>query len=112
MNRYKLAKAGINVNEGIMRLGGDQAAYEEYLYKFPEDGQYKLLCDALLRQDAQAAFLAAHALKGIAGNLSLTKLYGDVSLLVERLRSGGLEGAASLIEQIDKDYAAVIAALI
>ena len=34
MNRYKLTKAGVDVNEGLKRLDNDKDFYEELLEKF------------------------------------------------------------------------------
>lgn len=52
------------------------------------------------------AFRAAHTIKGICQNLSLTELYQSAAQLSDRLRDRreydtDLEG---LLEQLDKDY--------
>lgn len=40
MNRYKLTKAGVDVNDGIRRLGGNREVYERLLFMFPDDPRY------------------------------------------------------------------------
>ena len=111
MNRYKLSKAGINANEGIARFSGRAELYEKFLYQFPQDENFSLLCAAIRQQDVKAAFIAAHSLKGIAGNLSLTKLYEDLCPLVEQLRAGSLSGAEALLQSVRCDYEALLSVL-
>ena len=48
---------------------------------------------AMGAEDIRGGFEAAHALKGVYGNLSLTPLYDPMSELTEILRAGGFEGA-------------------
>lgn len=104
MNRYKLSKAGIHVNEGVQRFGGDVEYYEGLLQKFLQDKHYSLLCEAVAQKNAEAAFQAAHALKGEAGNLSLAKFYDDLFPFVEELRIGSLEHAEEYMKQVSQDY--------
>lgn len=111
MNRYKLYKAGIDTNEGINRFCGKAEIYEQYLVAFPNDQNYDAMCLAIRSGDVKAAFSAAHALKGVAGNLSLVKLYTDIIPLVEELRAGSLTNAAGLLKAVSEDYIAVVTVL-
>lgn len=111
MNRYKLSKAGVSANEGIKRFSGNTEKYEELLCQFPEDTHYKAMCSAIENGNAEAAFNAAHALKGMAGNLSMNRLYEDICPLVEVLRSGSLLKADELLKAIQEDYYEIIMAL-
>lgn len=108
MNRYRLSKAGISVKEGAERFNDNLEVYEKCLYEFPNDEHYNELFEALKDEDAQRAFAAAHALKGVAGNLSLTRLYTDIVPLVEVLRAGTVEGADALLEPVAADYKEII----
>ena len=111
MNRYKLSKAGINATAGIKRFCGNAEMYEKYLMEFPDDHNYGALCAAIAASDVHASFDAAHALKGLSGTLSMEKLYGDVSILVEELRKDSLVHAEALLQPVKEDYATVLAAL-
>lgn len=108
MNRYKLSKVGINTKEGIERFNGDADSYEKYLYLFPQDENFGLMCKAIDEKDVWAAFTAAHALKGVAGNLSLDKLYIDIKPLVEKLRAGSLDDTKPLLDTVENDYDEII----
>lgn len=111
MNRYRLSKAGISANAGIERFYGDRELYECSLNKFPKDPHYEMMIKAIGEKDVKAAFAAAHALKGLAGNLSMVRLYDHICPLVELLRGGTLEGADELLPAVVSDYEALTAAL-
>ena len=73
--------------EGIMRrFMGSEAVYRRILGLLFDDGNLEKLGKALDAGDLPAAFEAAHTLKGVAGNLGLTPLYGAVCAVVEPLR--------------------------
>ena len=61
----------------------------------------------------EEAFRAAHALKGISQNLSLTILYQSAGNLSDILRESQQynEAAAELFEQVKKDYEKVTEAI-
>lgn len=59
MNRYKLSKAGVDVNQGLKRLNNDKEFYESLLQKFCEDTHYEDLKAALEQGDTDAAFQAS-----------------------------------------------------
>ena len=61
--------------------------------------------------DAEGGFMAAHTLKGIAGNLGFTALYEAVCVLVEFLRAGDLDGARASYAPAEAAYRAVTALL-
>ncbi|MCI2058070.1 MAG: Hpt domain-containing protein [Oscillibacter sp.] len=111
MNHCKLTDAGINTQEGLTRFSGNEALYERFLRRFPADDNFARLCRAVEERDAAAAFTAAHTLKGITGNLSMNRLYGDLCPLVEALRRGELARAEELLGPVVRDYDAVAAVL-
>ena len=57
MNRYKLVKAGIDVNQGIRRFNEDKALYERFLSTFPEDMHYMAMIDAIDKKDIKGLFV-------------------------------------------------------
>lgn len=111
MNRYKLTKAGVDVNEGLKRLDNDKDFYEELLEKFCNDSHYAELKRAMEHEDAETAFKEAHALKGMAGNLSCTRMYHALAPFVEKLRRHELEGAIALFPAVSEAYSAVMEAM-
>ncbi len=65
-----------------------------------DDKNFGKLNEAIGQNDKKAAFEAAHALKGMLGNLSLTPLVDPVTEITELLRA-----------EKDADYPALCAAL-
>ena len=111
MKRYQLSKAGVSASEAIERFNGDKKLYEEMLLSFPQDQQYGNLCEALNTRDIKAAFVAAHSLKGLAGNLSMNRLFEDISPLVEVLRNNSWDNADEYMTKVHQDYQDIIRAI-
>ena len=109
--RAALVRAGVDVDGALERFMNNEGLLERFLKKFPADPNYGALKEALARGDADAAFRAAHTLKGVAANLSMATLQQRVSEQVERLRAGDLEGAARLMPGIDESYGQIAEAL-
>ena len=95
-----LANLGADTREGLGRCLNNEAFYLRLVNMALDDGGYDKLESALNAGDAQSAFEAAHALKGVLGNLSLTPLYTPVSELTELLRQGKTEGSLELLGQL------------
>ena len=91
---------GVNVDEGLARCMNNEAFYLKLVKMAVEDGCFDRLAQAVDSQNKQEAFAAAHDLKGVLGNLSITPLYSLVSQITELLRAGE-----------DVDYPSQVAAL-
>lgn len=89
------------------------ALIERFVGKFLEDDSYPNLCSALKAGDADAAFRAAHTLKGVSANLSFEQLHASSSQLTELLRgtSSIPAGTQALAEQVSRDYEMTINAI-
>ena len=81
-----LKNYGANTEEGLSRCMNNEAFYLRMVGMGLADGNFDKLIDAVSAGDAKEAFEAAHALKGVMGNLSLTPLYEPLSELTEKLR--------------------------
>lgn len=78
---------GANVDEGLTRCMDNEAFYTRLVKMAADDKCFDRLAQAVSDGDKSAAFEAAHDLKGILGNLSLTPIYVPVSRMTELLRS-------------------------
>ena len=107
----RLEAAGIDVAAALERMMGSEALLERLLGRFLKDTNFSALCAALDQGDGEKAVAAAHALKGVCGNLSMTELYGLFTRQVEALRGGDLDGARELMEEIGSAYSAVTQAI-
>ncbi len=98
----------INIEAGIQRLMGNKALYERCLKKFPNDKSFNELVDAITASNCEEASKAAHTLKGVSGNLALDELYHAVVKIMSELRTNNLEDAKITLEEVKKEYNAVI----
>ena len=89
----------------VSRLGG---AATRFLRLFPVDGSFSALTAALAWGDAEAAFRAAHTLKGVAANLGLERLRALASDMTECLRAGDSAGAQALLPSAEAAYRQVL----
>ena len=112
MNRFKLHTAGINISEGMERLGLDKAIFEGILFTFVKDDSFNKMCTAIEERDCSSAFLHAHSLKGISANLSISTLNLLISPIVEILRNGSFEGVDELLPPAKESYNIVVDTLI
>ena len=82
-----LKRFGANTEEGLKRCMGNEAFYIRLVKMMPKDQNFGILYDSIEKGDLDAAFEAAHALKGALGNLSITSLYEPVQTVTELLRA-------------------------
>ena len=79
---------GANADEGLARCVNNEAFYFRMIGILLGDSGFAELENAIAANDLKAGFEAAHKLKGVAANLSLTPLYDAVSEITELLRAG------------------------
>ena len=74
-----------NYEDAIRRLMNDELI-KRFVLKFRDSNPYPELLDAYRSHDVVRVFEAAHSMKGVVGNLSLSKLYEVASNLCEVTR--------------------------
>lgn len=100
-----------NYDDAIGRLRSERLV-QKFVLKFLTDSSYDLLQQSVKEQNYTEAFRAAHTIKGICQNLSLTKLGASSTALAEALRGGSWSGeAAALVEETARDYRQTISAI-
>lgn len=97
----KLRDYGANVDEGLARCMNNEAFYLRLVGMALGDASFEKLEQAVEQDDLEKAFEAAHALKGVLSNLSLTPICGPVSEMTELLRA-----------RKQADYPAFVAAIL
>lgn len=96
-----LQKFGADTGKGLAVCMGNEALYLRLVDSVPTEKKFDELSGAIEAGNLDAAFEAAHALKGVLGNLSLTPLLEKASEITELLRS-----------RTDADYKGLVAELI
>ena len=92
---------------GICKLLSNPSLIERFTARFLDDPSYYDLCREIENGNRQAAFRAAHTLKGVCANLSFTRLMETVSRLMEVLRPEAdriPDAAVALLEDVRQDY--------
>ena len=96
----QLKQFGANTEEGLARCFGNEALYLKLVSAVPAEGSFQALKEAVDANDLQKGFEAAHALKGVLGNLSLTPLYEKASEITELLRGKTQADYGKLIDEL------------
>ena len=104
-----LCQFGANTQDGLGRCMNNESFYLRLVNMALEDAGFEKLKAAIENNDKKAAFEAAHALKGVLGNLSLTPLYAPTSELTELLRAEADADYPALLDQILRQREALIA---
>ncbi len=104
---------GGDYSQALSRLSSP-ALVERFVGMFLKDSSFDELCAAVRAGQTEAAFRAAHTLKGVSANLSFDRLHHSSSDLVELLR--GRQGSlppetAAIMERVTEDYRATVAAI-
>ena len=81
----------INVEEGTKRVMNNSKLYAKLLVKFKDDHSLSDLKEFLSAGDMEKAQAAAHTLKGLAANLSLTELFKQSLELETQIKGGSIK---------------------
>ena len=95
---------GAKVDEGLARCMNNEAFYLRLVGTVKGEAHFGMLFDAMEAGDLEEAFKAAHALKGVLGNLSLTPLYEPMSEITELLRARTDTDYSELLDIIKTKY--------
>ena len=102
-----LRSRGVAVEEGMARCLNNEAFYLRLVgMAFAED-KIAPLEQAIAAHDLEKGFEAAHALKGMFANLSLTPVLNPVLEITELLRSRTETDYAPLVAKIREEYDAI-----
>lgn len=111
----------MTIQECYTALGGDysevlgrlysEALVTKFVGKFPADQSFQLLESSLNAGNYEDAFRAAHTLKGVAQNLSFTKLYQSSHEITDALRTKNYDLAVQMLPTVRADYDQTIAAI-
>ena len=97
-----LKEYGANVDEGLARCMNNEAFYLKLVDKVLKDKGFEELRAAVEANDLDAAFEAAHKLKGVLANLALTPLCEPVNEMVELLRNRSEADYPQYLEKIEE----------
>jgi HPt (histidine-containing phosphotransfer) domain-containing protein len=83
----------VDIESGLRRVAGSARIYVKILNSFLATEELNKLTANLAAGDIEAALATAHGIKGMSGNLSLTKLYSETVSFEDALKRGAYEPA-------------------
>ena len=106
MTIEELKAYGADTDAGLQRCMNNESFYLRLVKMIPRDDNFRKLKEALEGGNLDAAFEAAHALKGSSGNLALTPIYAPVNKMTDLLRARTqtdyTEGLKAVLEARDR----------
>jgi HPt (histidine-containing phosphotransfer) domain-containing protein len=100
LNIDALRSFGADVEDGLNRCMNNEAMYLQLVDMALGDANFDKLARAVEAGDRKEAFDAAHTIKGVMGNLSLTPLFEVSSEMTELLRADKDADYPSYLERI------------
>ncbi len=98
--------------QGVMkRFNNDEQQYQECLKMFLEDQTMTELNAAITSCEWDGAFTAAHALKGIAGNMGFVPLMHSTGQLLIAIRGGRMKEIKEYAMQVNSNYRDIVDAI-
>lgn len=95
-----LKSFGANVDEGLRRCMNNEAFYLKMVDKAVQNDCFEKLEGAIKENNLDAAFDAAHALKGVLANLALSPIRDPICEIVEFLRGKTQMDYSPLVQKI------------
>lgn len=107
----QLLLSGADVANTLTRFSGNEALYVSCLRAFLSDPTLAQLDNAIALGSWDEAFTAAHALKGLTGNMGFVPLYHATSEIVVLLRAGKLAEIPAARERLAVRYKETVDAI-
>ncbi|MBE6095830.1 MAG: Hpt domain-containing protein [Schwartzia succinivorans] len=83
----KMRDLGIDPTDGLTRCMNNEVFFFKMISMAVANDYFDTLGPALEKNDLESAFEAAHALKGVIGNLALKPIYEPLAEMTELLRA-------------------------
>ncbi len=105
---------GINIPDGLRRLGVSWEAYRRILVRFPEgqEAVLKSIRRAMEENDSGQVRLQAHALAGAGGNISAERLMAAAKALERAAEQERLDDMMELLTEVEKEFERVKTSII
>ena len=101
---YALRMRDTDLQGAMRRLGGDEDLYIDCLRLFLEDPTMAQFNEALDNRDWDGAFTAAHAMKGLAGNMGFVPLMHSTGQLIIVIRAGRMHEIGDCMARVNSSY--------
>ncbi len=96
----ELRTLGVDVDDGLKRLMGNEKLYRRLLGSFVKMIRTQAVDPDFDENDYKEAIEKAHSIKGTAGNLSLTPIYKSYSEVLNLLRTDKPAEAKAVLAEV------------
>ena len=96
-----LSDAGIDVGRADECLGGNYELFLKLIKSFLSDDDFSNLSKAFENAEQKDIETFAHSLKGVSGNLGITKMYKDLSDIVSVVRGQSEGDIKALLSDVE-----------
>lgn len=97
-------KLEVDFERTMARMCNNEQLYKKLLRKMLSDKNFITLKQAVEENDYSTIEIAAHTLKGVAGNLGLNKLQDSCNVMITSVRSKEYDKVPQLQDEIEKIY--------
>lgn len=95
-------KMDIDIENTLARFGNMESFYIKFLKKFVDDKNFETLSEGIEKRDIKIVKESAHTLKGVTGNLGITRLY-EISVKLMKIEELSWEEILTLYEDLKKE---------
>lgn len=96
----------------LTRLGNSESIAKKFLKRFIDDETFTKITQAYDNHDYEELLRNVHSLKGVAGNLSMHKLYNICNTWVMDLRAQNFQTSAQQYQQCFEEYHHIMKGLV
>lgn len=104
----KLKELGVDVDNVIYRLGGNEKIYLSICQKFLKDTSYRAFCQAWSKNDIKSAIIHIHTLKGVAVNLGFIRIELLCKSIQDDLKNNDILYTQEYISELSTEYENII----
>lgn len=108
----RLKEIGINVDNVVSRLGGNEIFYLSVCRRFQDDRNYQLFQNALVKDDFESARIYIHTLKGVSANLGFAQMELICKSILEDLKNNDIVSLQQHKAELSEDYNKIVSILI
>ncbi len=109
--KERLEHCEIDVEQAVHRFADNEELYLSCLEMFADDPTMIELKQAIDECRWDEAFTAAHAMKGVTGNMGCASLFHTTAEMVIRIRNGQLVGINQVYEEMKHNYDEIVVAI-
>lgn len=103
-----LTGRNFDVKGTLSRFMNKEELYERFLIKFLDDNNYSKLIKALEEKNYEEAYVGAHTLKGVAGNLGITDVFNCTVDILAKFKAQEYDSIDDILKRLTEGYSIAV----